>query len=170
MSKRQRDLRLHKYGISKYQYRELLNFCLQYPEWKFFLESQTDNVKASNINRGLDGGAVREQIGYKQYIYIETAVRVNKSTVPGNPEEDLAIRRADISERCRMIEESAREAGAEIYKWLLYAVTHEAVTHTDLMVRYNVPCGHRFFEECRRKFFFILSEKRGACKEHSQVL
>lgn len=159
MGERQRDLRLHKYGISKYRYRELFNFCLQYPEWKFFLDNQTDNLKAANLSGEPDGGVERETVGHKQYIYIDTAIKASRSTVPGNPEEDLAIKRAELSGYCQMIEICAKEAGMGISKWLLFAVTHEAITYTDLRMQHNIPCGHEYFEECRRKFFFILSKK-----------
>lgn len=166
---RQRDLRLCKYGISKYRYRELFNFCLQYPEWKFFLQNQTDNLKAANISGEPDGGLERETVGHKQYIYIDTAARTNRSTVLSNPEEDLAIKRAELSEYCSAIEECAKEAGPGIGKWLLFAVTHEAITYTELRMQHSIPCGHRYFEECRRKFFFILSKKEGRVRNTVKV-
>lgn len=170
MGKRQRDLRLHRYGISKYRYRELFNFCLQYPEWKFFLNNQTDNIKASNITGELDGGLERETVGHNQYIYIDTAaVRTSRSTVISNPEEELAIKRAELSEYCKAIEDCTVEAGPGIAKWLLFAVTHEAVTFTELKMQHNIPCGHRYFEECRRKFFYILAQKEGRVRNTVKV-
>jgi hypothetical protein len=158
MGKRQRDLRLSKYGISKYRYRELYNMCMQYPEWKFFLESQTDTIKAAGMSGEPDGGAIREK-GEHGFVYLETMARVPRAAQYENQGENLAIRRAEISDKCRVIEECANQAGGGIFKWLLYAVTHEAVTYYDLRERHNMPCGREMFDECRRKFFFNLSEK-----------
>ena len=49
-----RDLSLEKYGITRANYRELKNFCLQYPEWK-------SRLRYNAVSAAGSGGQTDEQ-------------------------------------------------------------------------------------------------------------
>lgn len=127
-----KDLRLEEYGISKKRYRELKYFCLQYNEKK---------QKLLSFNRGID------------------AVAYN-GMPKGNNISDItakkAIKMAEIEADISLIEETVKEAAPEIYRQLLLNVTEENMPYEYL----DAPCGRRQFYIARRRFFYLLSEKR----------
>ena len=53
-----RDLKLDHYEISKYKYRELSNFCYQYPEWLKKLQeiNQESNIKSPDLENSVRCG------------------------------------------------------------------------------------------------------------------
>lgn len=126
-----RDIRLDKYNITSKKYRELKYFCLQYPEWKHELNTLMTSVKSPVIT-GMPGGN-------------------NNSDQTG----DLATRRAELSKKCNLIEETAKEANEGISSMILKNVT-EGITYEKMFV----PSGRRMFYEGRRRFFYLLSQKR----------
>ena len=125
-----RDLSLNEYNISKYRYRELKNFCLQYREKKMQLSSIT-----------LLGSAGTESNGKGNTISDRTA--------------NDAIRIAEIKRDIDMIESSAREADETIQKYILANVVDE-IPYEYM----DAPIGRRQFYSARRKFFYILSLKK----------
>lgn len=58
-------------------------------------------------------------------------------------------------EKIMMIEESAKEASPELYKYILQSVTQG--TPYEYM---DAPCGRNQFYNAKRKFFYRLSLKR----------
>lgn len=126
-----RDLNLSKYKISDNKYRELKYYCLQYQEWKKEISSSSDAVKSPDIS-GSHGGKIGDSTG------------------------SLAIKRVELKKKCETIEQAAAEANSFIAKWIIESVT------TGIAYSYlNVPCGRRQFYEARKKFFFLLSYKKG---------
>lgn len=126
MSKK--DLSLGKYNISKAKYRELLYFCMQYKEW----QDSIDYGMKGMVNDGMPHGS---------------------ST--GNPTEAQAIKNGQILEKCRLIENTARDADIRIWRYILQNVT-EGTPYEYL----EVPVGRRQFYEARKKFFYLLAERR----------
>ncbi len=126
-----KDLSLKKYNISKERYRELKYFCLQYEEWKRQL-----SLCASLQPQKLTG-------------------MPNAKNAISNPTADAAVKAAELREKCALVEQTAIEADAELYQYLLKNVT-QGVPYEYM----PVPCGRRQFYELRRKFFFLLSKKR----------
>lgn len=127
----ERDIKLDMYNITLKRYRELKYFCLQYPEWKHELNSITSALKSPIITGMPCANMTSDQ----------TAA--------------LAIRKAELSKNCNMIEETAIEVNPGIHKMLIKSVT-EGIRYEEI----PVPCGRRMFYECRRKFFYLLSKKR----------
>ena len=72
-----------------------------------------------------------------------------------NPTERIAIRNQKALDNCRLVEDTARLAGDSIWKYLLKNVT-EGITYEYM----DVPCGRRYFYEARRRFFYMLSQKK----------
>ena len=135
---KRRPINKDKYGISKHRYLEVIHHCLQYPEWREELENMTDTVKA--IQYGQEGKGSPSQ---------------------ASATERLAIKRAELQEKCERIEQTAIEADADIYQWLLEGVTTD---YADL----HIPFGDakrgcraviRNTIEPRRKFYWLMSKK-----------
>lgn len=125
-----KDLSLKEYGISRMRFRELKYYCLQYAE------------KKQKLSALLGVSAV-------QYDGMPKGNTVSDSTAA------LAAKVAEIGEELKIIEETALEAAPGIHIWLLKNVTEE------IPYEYMpVPCGRRQFYLARRKFFYLLSEKK----------
>lgn len=129
---RKRDLRLDEYGISKFAYRELCNFCLQYEDKKIKLEELRSPYNSPQITGLPHGGEI------------------------GRPTEAAAEKATALSRDVDQIETAVRTAAPEIYTALLKNVT-QGIQY-DYM---EIPCGRYQFYQRRRKFFHILAAKRG---------
>lgn len=130
-----RPLNQEKYDISKYRFRELYYFCLQYNEWLDELKYNTDSVKSAN-NDGMPRGTnVSDQTGA------------------------LGTRRAELARKCKIIEQTAIEVDPDIYRYIIQAVTNELITYEYLRMRMGIPCGKNVYYDRRRKFYWLLSQK-----------
>ena len=131
---RKRNLKLKQYGISAKRYKELCGFCEQYPEWKEELKEMT-NIKSQTIS-GLPSG--------------------KRGTA--NVTEDLAIKRQQLLEKCELIEQTAIEADAELYQYIIKNVCYE------LPYKYlnyiEIPCSRETFYDKRRYFFYLRSKNK----------
>lgn len=126
MSKK--DISLEKYGISQNRYRELMYFCLQYKELQ------------ESINYGLKGN---------------TYDGMPHGSSKGSIAEERAIKNAMALEKCRLIEDTAKDADCRIWEYILQSVTEG--TPYEYM---DVPAGRRQFYEARKKFFYLLSQRK----------
>lgn len=130
-----RMLNKDKYKLSKYRFRELYYFCLQYDEWKDQLSDKRNPLKGMQYS-GMPA-----------------------SGNPGNQTEAAAIACAEISAKCEMIEQAAKDADPELWNYIIYAVTHEDITFNFLKVQKEMPCERDRYYNSRRKFYFILDNK-----------
>lgn len=128
---KERDLRLEQYNISGNRYRELKYFCRQYREKQSRLRAMAE-VSASVLRNGGRGGEISDQTA------------------------DAAILRAELQKDLDFIERTAKETDEELYGYIISNVT-DGIPYEYL----GVPIGRRQFYEMRRKFFFMLSEKKG---------
>ena len=124
-----RNMKLSDYNISRAKYNELKYFCIQYAEKKQKLEN-VYGLRAM-VNDGIP-----------------------KGNLSGDATAQEAIRNVMLQEDLRLIEETAKKASPEIYKWILKNVTEG--TPYEWM---TVPVGRRQFYEYRR-YFFYLAQKR----------
>ncbi|WP_313583317.1 hypothetical protein [Lacrimispora sp.] len=130
-----RPLNHSKYGISKNRFWELYYWCLQYGEWKDELKYKTDTVRSMEITD------------------------MPSSHDPGDATQQLAIRRVMLEKNCQLIEQTAIEADPDIYQYLLKAVT-EDVPYRYLDMIMNIPCSRNTYYDRRRKFYWLLSQKK----------
>ena len=126
------DVKLDETEISKYAYRELRNFCLQYHEKKDRLNA-IRSLSAAPIGSMPKGNSV------------------------GNPTEKKAMRSERLSADCELIETTVMEVGPEVYPWLIRCVTEEGATWYSM----NPPIGVNQFYAMRRRFFKLLAVKKG---------
>ena len=127
---------MKKYNISPHRFMELYHFCLQYNEWKDELKYKSNTLKSPQISEG--SAAVGD---------------VSDSTAK------LAMRRAELQKKCELIEQTAIETDADIYQYILKAVTNEGITYNYLKTVCEIPCGKDMYYDRRRKFFYLLSQK-----------
>lgn len=130
-----RKTTLEDYGISKKRLKELSGFCEQYPEWKQELETKDSTLRSPQL----------------------TGMPVSRKKADATG--DLAVRRAELEAKCRLIEETAKEANADLYEYIIKAVCYE-ITVSHLFAKENIPCGQSTFYDIRRYFFYLLSQKR----------
>ena len=126
----------NKYYIDRHRYYELKHFCLQYPEWKkTYSELEKPSIASS------------------------AAEKLPSTNIPGDPTANLAMRKAHLKERIKMVEKAAVEADDELYGYILKAVTEE-LSYTYLKSQLNIPCGKDLYYDRYRRFFWLLNESR----------
>ena len=130
-----RSTSLKKYDISAHRFMELYHHCLQYNEWKDELKYKCDTVRSIEVT--------------------DMPIAHSNSDVT----QELAIRRLELSKKCEMIEQTAIEADADIYSYILKAVTNEGITYKYLSTVMNIPCGKKMYYDRRKKFYWLLSQK-----------
>lgn len=130
-----RNLSLEKYGISGKRYKELCGFCEQYPEWVNELKNKNSTEKSPEIT-GMP-------------------VCHGNSDATGN----LAIRRAELQIKCKLIEQTAIQASADLYQYIIKAVCYE-VPVTYLLACEDMPCSKAAFYDTRRYFFYLLDQNK----------
>lgn len=139
MKKRLREMTWDDYGISRHRYEELKAFCLQY------------NEKKAKISYGIKG-VVQD--------------RQPHGSSTGNPTEAAAIRNTIYLQDCKMIEQAAIAASAEIYPYIIKSVandlTYEYIEYDDKLGR--IPMGRTEFYARRRLFYHFLDEIKSGYK------
>lgn len=131
-----RELNLSKYGISGKRYKELCGFCEQYPEWVDKLKYKTDTVKSKEItDMPIPPFGSSDQTG------------------------NLATERVELQKKCELIEQTAIEASADLYQYIIKAVCYEVPVHYLISVE-EMPLGKSAFYELRRYFFFLLDKNK----------
>lgn len=123
-----------KYDIGTHRFMQLYYHCLQYNEWKEELKAKCDTLHSSSIH--------------------EVSAVYNSDVT-----QRLAMRRAELSRKCELIEQTAIEADAEIYQYILKAVTNEGITYNYLKMVCNIPCGKDMYYDRRKKFYWLLDKK-----------
>lgn len=129
------NVSMRKYNISKYRFRELYYYCLQYNDWKTELKDKCDTVRSVNIT-GMPISHNNSDVTQKQ-----------------------AMRRMELQKKCELIEQTAIETDADLYPYILEAVTNDWVTYTYLLTAKNIPCGKKTYYDRRKKFYWLLSKK-----------
>jgi len=130
-----RDLKLDEYNIGKYAYRELHNFCLQYPYKKQRLADLRSPYHSPQITGLPHGNDV------------------------GQPTEDNAERAANLSQDCEMIEQAAIQASAVDYQCIVLAVTQDIPWYY-LQSVYSMKTARHTFNAERRYFYYLLAKKK----------
>lgn len=131
-----RNLRLDKYGISSKRYKELCGFCEQYPEWVEELKSNTNTVKSA----GVSGMPVSHSGTSDQTVV-------------------LVMRRAELQKRCKLIEDTAFQANADLHEYIIRSVCYEEPVRYLQMIK-GMACSAAAFYDARRYFFYLLDQNK----------
>lgn len=124
-----------KYWISRHRYYELKHFCLQYPEWRR-LYADLEFKMEGKIGDG-----------------------VVSSTI-SDPTAKLGQMRADLKRAMELVERCALEADPILGKYVLKGVTR-GITFVRLQTMEEIPCGKDLYYDCYRRFFWLLSQRKG---------
>ena len=130
-----RDLKLDEYNIGKYAYRELHNFCLQYPYKKqrlADLRSPYHSPQITGMPHGSDAG---------------------------QPTEDNAERAAILSGDCEIIEQAALQASAKDYQNIIRAVTQDMPWYY-LQSVFGLKTCEKYFRNEQHRFYYLLAKKK----------
>ena len=123
--------------ISRQRYYELKHFCLQYPEWKEQL-------------RYLDG--IQNQAAY-------THIPKTVTNQVSDPVAKAAVLRSGLTRKIGIVEEAARQAGADLSGYILESIT-KGLSYSVLLARKRIPCNKNEYYDIYRKFFWILDKLR----------
>ena len=123
-----------EWNITKHEFYTAYHYALQYDDWKNMIEAES-NLSAI-VQSGMPHGSGTSDPTYTK-----------------------ALKISEYRDKMRLIEETVREAGEEIYIWLLCAVTNENCTFNYLSTKMNIPCGQTYYYDKRRKFYYLLSKK-----------
>lgn len=129
-----RALNKQKFQISKYRFRELYYFCLQYEEWQEELKDKENPLMGMQYSGMPSGGSV------------------------GDPTARTAIECMELSHKCALIEQAAKAADPELWEHILFAVTHEGISFEHLKASRGIPCERDRYYNSRRKFYFMLDQ------------
>lgn len=125
-----------KYKMTKEQYLAAKYYALRYHEWQQEYKALTDTARAITYSDMPKGSL---------------------STV--SPVEEAAIKCQSISDKIRLIEDTAAEAGGDLSQYLIKAVTNSDITFHQMKVLTDMPCGRDLFYNMVRRFYFLLSQK-----------
>lgn len=127
----------NKHWIDKHRHYELKHFCMQYPDWKrAYAELDGFNVSISSFER------------------------TSSNNTPSDPTSQRAIKKAHYADRIKMVEKVAMETDKYLYEYIIRGVTEER-SYTYLKTVMGMPCGKDMYYDRYRRFFKLLSEKRG---------
>lgn len=127
----------HPYWIDKHRFYELKHFCLQYRQWQKSYET------VSELGPRL----------YEQMYVKNTGEHVD-------PTARAAEERVFYSSRMEMVEKTAVEADAELAEYILLGVTR-GLSYEVLSLKHGIPASRDTYYNRYRKFFWLLSKKRG---------
>lgn len=119
------------YWLPKQEYLTAKHFALQYPRW---IQETAYGLSAVAYD-GMPG----------------------KSS-PGDPTAAQAQKNEVSRRKAKLVEDAVREAGADIYDWLLMGVTNEDINYYHLQ-ELGMPCGKNYYYQRRQKFFWNLAKK-----------
>lgn len=124
----------NKYWISKHRYYELLHWCRQYDEW------WDEKCALLGINQ--------------TNLTDEKIVTNNKYS----PVENLVIKIEKLNKKIETLQDTAKEADAELSDYIIFSVT-QGVGYTNLKMIKDIPCSKNYFYESYRRFFWLLDKK-----------
>ena len=125
-----------EYTLSKSEFLSAKYYALRYKEWRTEWETMTDTVRAVTYDSDIvQGGGT------------------------GNPTEQLAIRRAELTHKIRIIEDTAKETDPTMSKYILLYVTEEDMTFGKLKRISGIPCEKNLFYRLRRRYYYLLARK-----------
>ena len=134
-SRQRRELNMKKYSISSARYRELKAFCEQYSEWK------------------------------DRLISMQALSAVQYSDMPGNPNKGVsdttgtrAIDRIELEKKCKLIEDVADLAGADLARYIIANVCDNK--GINYLKSQGLMIERSGFYHRRRKFFCILDKMK----------
>lgn len=130
-----KDLKLDEYEISKFAYRELHNFCLQYQYKKQKLTEVRSKYNSPKITGIPHGSGV------------------------GDPAGNAAMQAASMARDIELIEKCAKAVSARDWEQIVLAVTRDVPWYY-LRMLCNLETGEKKFNNERRYFYYLLAKEK----------
>ena len=127
----------NKWWIPKHAFYTAYHYALQYDDWKREYNALDGAVGAVKVDGMPHGSEV------------------------GNPTSTIGIRRAELAEKMRVIEETVKEVDEALFPWLIVAVTKEDINYNYLLTMMRIPCSRNVYYGLRRQFYYRLCKKIG---------
>lgn len=124
----------NKYYIPKQDYLTAVHWCLRYPQWKAELELDPDTSRAIEYD--------------KEHV---------QSSNDFDPVSETAIRRAELSRKKKLLEDTIREVDEGLYQYLLLGVGY-GFTEYQLREK-GMPCGHNCYYRKRQQIICEIARK-----------
>lgn len=125
-----------KYKLDKHELLSAIHYALRYNKWKDEYIALGDSSKAI------------------QYDKDRVQTSGDYDPVSANGE-----RRAELSKKIEIIEQTAIETDGDLYRWILQSVTDEFATYSYLSRVKRIPCSRNTLSRMRRKYFYLLAQK-----------
>lgn len=123
-----------KYYLPKETFLMVVHYCKQYPLWDDELSALTDTSKA--------------------IAYDTDRVQVSPDS---DPTSELAIRRAGISQKKDMVDNTAKRVAGRMWKWLLLGVCYDYPYY--YLAEHGIPCGKDLYYKLRRRFYYEIAKQ-----------
>lgn len=126
----------NEWQMTKHEFYSAYHFALQYNEWKDMIDAIASIDSPDPDMAGMPRGS-----------------GINDSTFM------KAVKVSQYKDRMRMVEETAKKVGPDIYMWLLKGVTTDGCTYNYLHMRMGIPCGKNYYYKKRREFYYYLNQR-----------
>lgn len=123
-----------EYDIGKYRYKELLNYCRQYPEWKRQI-ADCYGLRPTTPKGSRTGGI-------------------------SDPTERAVEKAERVREKMKLIEQAAIAADDVLYPYIIENVSTGLSYEIMMANGKKPPCGINQFYDLRRKFFWFLDNMK----------
>lgn len=123
-----------KLYLPRETYLTAIHYCRQYPLWLIELDMEFD---------------ARQGIAYDRD-------RVQTSSNSDSTSQ-LGIRRAEVSAKKDLVENTAKAVAGTLYRWLILGVCYN-LTYYQLKQR-GIPCGHNLYYSLRRQFYYDIARQ-----------
>ena len=96
---------------------------------------------------------------YKEKASYINSIEIGKGqTEWDDPTGEAAVKRVIYERDIKLIIETAKISGGEIWQYLFKAVT-EDLSYVNLSTKYYIPCSRDYYYERYHKFWYLLSRK-----------
>lgn len=124
-----------KYYVPKETYLTAVHFCKQYPIWTAELAMTPNPVQGVSYDRD-----------------------VVQTSGQGDATAMLAIRRAEMARKKKLVDDTAQHVGGDKYaSWILQGVCFNLAWYQ--LEQRGIPCGRDVYYSMRRRFYYELSTR-----------
>lgn len=127
----------NQWWIPKHAFYTAYHYALQYNDWKHE-HSVLDGAVGTVVADGMP-----------------------RASSIGNITQNTGIKRAELADKMRLIEETVKEVDEALYPWLIIAVTKEGINYNYLHTMMRMPCSRNSYYNKRRQFYYLLCKKIG---------
>lgn len=123
-----------KWYLSKYRFRTVANFCLQYRE----LKAESQDIS------GIKG---------------VTYTGIPHGSGVGDPTARQAERIAEASRKVEIIERNVKLVAGELSYWMIRGLTEENMTYDKLRYEEGMPLPRNYYSQMRREIYWRIAQE-----------